>query len=261
MPLQQRVQAELLSCVSTHLLHRFCGGLTDRASHLQFLRIPPDRAESCGDVFHVSLFPVNLQCKDTDIPCSAPTAGGQYHWVSEFAPPHLQKFLSYYSGKLLASIAILFAATDSVTGWLSALAWLVGAASSIFLPGDIIPAVAALAHPSYHPEPWHSYLIILGVASLAYIINVYLVKYLPLLEGFIAAYMIIVFFSVVITLLVLSPKNSAGVVFQSFEPIVDGSNGVMAVLSSQVLLFFSLLGSDSVVSIPSRAFTTRITND
>ena len=140
----------------------------------------------------------------------------------------------------------------SPTGWLSALAWLVGAASSIFLPGDIIPAVAALAHPSYHPEPWHSYLVIVAVALLVYLINVYLVKYLPLLEGFIAAYMIIVFFSLIITLLVLSPtKNSAGVVFQSFEPIVGGSNGIMALLSSQILLFFSLLGSDSVVSAPS----------
>jgi choline transport protein len=162
--------------------------------------------------------------------------------------------LSYYSGELtFPPSSLSFTVIDSTTGWLSALAWLVGAASSIFLPGDIIPAVAALAHPSYHPEPWHSYLVILGVASLAYIINVYLVKYLPLLEGFIAAYMIIVFFSVVITLLVLSPKNSAEVVFQSFEPIVGGSNGVMAVLSSQVLLFFSLLGSDSVVRFHSEA--------
>ena len=62
---------------------------------------------------------------------------------------------------------------------------------------------------------------------LVYLINVYLVKYLPLLEGFIAAYMIIVLFSLIITLLVLSPeKNSAAVVFQSFEPIVGGSNGM-----------------------------------
>ncbi|KAI4283790.1 MAG: hypothetical protein L6R35_005046 [Caloplaca aegaea] len=28
----------------------------------------------------------------------APTAGGQYHWVSEFAPPEHQKFLSYIVG-------------------------------------------------------------------------------------------------------------------------------------------------------------------
>lgn len=184
---------------------------------------------------------------------SAPTDGGQYHWVSEFAPPHLQKFLSYSSGKLTLLHCNYYAVTYSTTGWLSALAWLVGAASSMFLPGDIIPAVAALAHPSYHPEPWHSYLVIFGVAALIYLINVYLVRYLPLLEGFIAAYMIIVFFSLIITFLVLSPKNSAGVVFQSFAPIVGGSDGVMAVLSSQVLLFFSLLGSDSVVSISNTA--------
>ena len=28
----------------------------------------------------------------------APTAGGQYHWVSEFSPPSLQKPLSYFAG-------------------------------------------------------------------------------------------------------------------------------------------------------------------
>jgi amino acid transporter len=27
-----------------------------------------------------------------------PTAGGQYHWVSEFAPPKIQKLLSYIVG-------------------------------------------------------------------------------------------------------------------------------------------------------------------
>jgi len=30
----------------------------------------------------------------------APTAGGQYHWVSEFAPKQYQKFLSYLVGWL-----------------------------------------------------------------------------------------------------------------------------------------------------------------
>ena len=29
----------------------------------------------------------------------APTSGGQYHWVSEFAPKKHQKFLSYIVGK------------------------------------------------------------------------------------------------------------------------------------------------------------------
>lgn len=30
----------------------------------------------------------------------SPTAGGQYHWVSEFAPRRIQKFLSYFVGQL-----------------------------------------------------------------------------------------------------------------------------------------------------------------
>ena len=29
----------------------------------------------------------------------APTAGGQYHWASEFAPASMQKLVSYISGK------------------------------------------------------------------------------------------------------------------------------------------------------------------
>jgi choline transport protein len=28
----------------------------------------------------------------------APTSGGMYHWVSEFAPPRYQKFMSYLTG-------------------------------------------------------------------------------------------------------------------------------------------------------------------
>ena len=32
----------------------------------------------------------------------APTAGGQYHWGSEFAPPQWQKLLSYLSGKVMS---------------------------------------------------------------------------------------------------------------------------------------------------------------
>ena len=47
----------------------------------------------------------------------APTSGGQYHWVSEFAPKRWQKLLSY------------------VVGWLSVLGWQTGAASTAFLAG------------------------------------------------------------------------------------------------------------------------------
>lgn len=35
----------------------------------------------------------------------APTSGGQYHWVSEFAPAKYQKFLSYSAGKMISPIS------------------------------------------------------------------------------------------------------------------------------------------------------------
>ena len=44
----------------------------------------------------------------------APTSGGQYHWVSEFAPPEYQKVLSYASG------------------WMTTLGWVTGFASSCY---------------------------------------------------------------------------------------------------------------------------------
>ena len=31
--------------------------------------------------------------------CSSPTSGGQYHWVSEFAPKSCQRFLSWLTGR------------------------------------------------------------------------------------------------------------------------------------------------------------------
>lgn len=45
----------------------------------------------------------------------APTAGGQYHWISEFAPRNAQRLLSY------------------VVGWLVVLGWQVGLASVCYL--------------------------------------------------------------------------------------------------------------------------------
>ena len=42
--------------------------------------------------------PTHLEVKSTNIVIRSPTAGGQYHWVSELAPPRIQKLLSYLVG-------------------------------------------------------------------------------------------------------------------------------------------------------------------
>lgn len=67
-----------------------------------------------------------LQCID-DIPrmsreqslkllSRSPTAGGQYHWVSEYAPPWCQKYLSYITGNGYSQPSIKSALTSIEDG-------------------------------------------------------------------------------------------------------------------------------------------------
>lgn len=44
----------------------------------------------------------------------APTAGGQYHWVSEFAPERYQRLLSYLTGYVFGNLSFLLSADGSV---------------------------------------------------------------------------------------------------------------------------------------------------
>ena len=54
----------------------------------------------------------------------SPTAGGQYHWVSEYAPPWCQKYLSY------------------ITGWVIAMGWQGSVVGLSFSAGTIIQVSA-----------------------------------------------------------------------------------------------------------------------
>lgn len=57
----------------------------------------------------------------------APTSGGQYHWVSEFASKKYQRSMSYF------------------VGWLSVLGWQAFTAGAPFLTGTIIQGRARLS--------------------------------------------------------------------------------------------------------------------
>lgn len=73
----------------------------------------------------------------------APTAGSQYHWVSEFAHPRYQKVLSYY------------------TGWISTMAWQAGNAIGVFLTGTLIQTVILENNVKYAFPAWHGSLLVM----------------------------------------------------------------------------------------------------
>ncbi|KAF7117639.1 hypothetical protein CNMCM5793_006762 [Aspergillus hiratsukae] len=77
----------------------------------------------------------------------APTSGGQYHWVSEFAPPSCQRILSY------------------ITGWVCVLGWHTGIAGCCYTVANMMVGVVAINYPdTYTYEPWHVTLLVIAVA-------------------------------------------------------------------------------------------------
>ena len=174
----------------------------------------------------------------------APTSGGPYHWTyvlyssnsctiriadvgrSEFAPPSSQKPISY------------------IVGWLSALAWCCGSTSGFFLAGSLIQAVIVELHSGYTATPWRAYLFVLGLATLGALVNTYLSRKLPKLEGFAFVFTIAGFITVIIVLWVLDSGNRLSVseVFGTFSNDGGWSSLGLSMVAGQILLVWALTG-------------------
>ncbi|RMD44987.1 hypothetical protein DV735_g109, partial [Chaetothyriales sp. CBS 134920] len=159
----------------------------------------------------------------------APTSGGQYHWVSEFAPRKYQKFLSF------------------IVGWLCVLGWQTGAANTAFLAGTQIQGLAILNYPDYVPQRWHGTLITFGVASFSVLFNTFLVRKLPLIEGIVLIIHIFGFFAVLVTLWVLGPVGNTSEVFTTFNNYGGWNSNGLSALVGILAVMIPLLGADGAV--------------
>jgi choline transport protein len=129
----------------------------------------------------------------------APTAGGQYHWVSEFSPPSLQKPLSFF------------------VGWMSTLSWQAGTASGPFLVGTLIQSSAIVMYPDYAPTNWQGTLMVIAVTILVWGLNVWGTKSMPMFQNVMLLIHVFGFLTIIIVFWVLSPRASAEVTFTQFS--------------------------------------------
>ena len=159
----------------------------------------------------------------------APTAGGQYHWVSEFSPRGGQKFLSY------------------VAGWLCVLGWQVNICSGSYLVATQLQGIILLNVDTYTAPPWHATLMIIAVATLCIIFNTFFAKKLPLIEGLILIIHVFGFFTILIPLWALSPRQPAERVFTEFVNAYGWPTQGVGCLVGIVGPMYSLLGPDSAV--------------
>ncbi|EED24126.1 GABA permease, putative [Talaromyces stipitatus ATCC 10500] len=159
----------------------------------------------------------------------APTSGGQYHWVSEFAPKSCQKFLSY------------------VTGWLCATGWQCAIVSIAFLTGTIIQGLIVLNDESYVFQRWHGTLLVVAITAFSVFFNTFLAKRLPMVEALILILHIVGLFAIIIPLWVMAPRASAKSVFTQFN-----NDGGWNSLGTSTLVGFSgtitaMIGYDCAV--------------
>lgn len=154
----------------------------------------------------------------------APTAGGQYHWASEFAPRRYQKPISYFAG------------------WLAMLSWQCGTASGMFLEGAEVQAVIALTHPEYVAKSWQAYLLMVMMVSMGAIINIYGARYFPRIEGYFLVGHIVGFLAIIITLGILSPTVPASQVFSNFQNEAGWSSLSLSILVGQMSAVYGIIG-------------------
>ena len=151
----------------------------------------------------------------TSIWCSAPSSGGQYHWVSEFAPPDMQKVLSYCSGWLsaLGIYVDSWYTADKLTkrfpqaGKLSSRALLLRPVNlySYVLHWTTLNFKRPLGMQQELPQfllamYLHSIrqgtLMTIAVAAFSALFNIVLAKRLPMFEGIVLLFHILGFFAV-----------------------------------------------------------------
>ncbi|MCJ1475970.1 hypothetical protein MMC13_004634 [Lambiella insularis] len=159
----------------------------------------------------------------------APTSGGQYHWVSELAPPKYQKVLSY------------------VTGWMSVLSWQAGAASGSFLTGTVIQALLAVNDPNYSPTNWQGTLFVCAMALLLYIANIWGWKLTSMVQNFLLFLHIGGFLAVIIVLWVMAPHQSASSVFTGFTNEGGWSSMGLSLMVGQIIAIYGSLGANATV--------------
>lgn len=128
-----------------------------------------------------------------------PALGGQYHWISEFAPQSQQKVLSF------------------VVGWLCTLGWQSGTAIGCFLAATEIQGLIVLNNGDYVYERWHGTLLTIAVVCFVASFNTFFVKHLPMVERLVLCLHVGGFICILVPLWVLGPRGNSHEIWTVFE--------------------------------------------
>lgn len=154
----------------------------------------------------------------------APVAGGQYHWVSEFAPARYQKFLSHQMG------------------WMTILAWQAGNTTGSAFVATMIMSLIGVKDATYEFPAWHEFLLTVAVAILLLALNVLATAQIPAIQNALLILHVAMFWFVIILLWILSPRTSATAVFTSFSNTGNWKTMGLSLMLGQSAAAYSFTG-------------------
>ncbi|KEQ90534.1 hypothetical protein AUEXF2481DRAFT_9337 [Aureobasidium subglaciale EXF-2481] len=137
-----------------------------------------------------------------------PTAGGQYHFTSIFAPKRLSRGLSYTCG----SIAMF--------------SWIALGAAATILAAQMLLALVLYYEPSYAPQAWHYFLVYQAINVVFLLYNLFALAKTPWVHNVGLLLTLTAFIIVTITCLVRSEKQSAEYVWATMESNTGWPAGV-----------------------------------
>ncbi|KAL5119408.1 hypothetical protein ACEQ8H_002677 [Pleosporales sp. CAS-2024a] len=132
-----------------------------------------------------------------------PAVGAQYRWSAAFAPAY-NRFFGF------------------AQGWFTVAAWLCSCTSNPALISNIIVDLASFNNSDYIPKPWHSTLIMWALTLCPFIGNLWLPKFISILETSGAICHVSFFIASIVTLAAKAEKSSASYVFNTLTRDASG---------------------------------------
>ncbi|KAF2227821.1 putative GABA permease [Elsinoe ampelina] len=182
-----------------------------------------------------------LSASIAEMASMAPTAGGQYHWVSEFAPPKYQKPMSY------------------VTAWLSCLSWQAGNAYGNLLTGSMVETLIQHFRPDHELIPWRSTLLVLPGLILVTLFNLGGHKYLPVLQNVTMIIHIVGCVLCIVTVWVTAPHIYPADVVFSWNNTSGYNNMFIVMMIGQNACQSALASTDSAAHMAEEVHEASIT--
>lgn len=160
----------------------------------------------------------------TEMSSMLPIAGAQYHWTWVLAPPEHRRYITW------------------MQGWISWTGWIAVLAGAVNLAANITTTLASESYPEYRPQGWHTVLIMWALVIALGLLNTFAFFLVPYLEMVSAVIHVFLFIGVLVVLLCLGSRHTAGFAFFADTTASGWTNDFITFMLGSSFLAWGFVG-------------------